>query len=243
MRSLTQLFALSLVMFAMITAFAASPASAAVCGDYPNQAAAQAAKDTLDGDGDGIFCEALPCPCSTDTGLPVADPPAAAPQKTYRYSGRITQVIDGDTIKVKIKKKVKTVRVIGIDTPEKNKPNVPLECGAKEATSAALKWSFGVPLDYDRDGLYDHGRKGREVKLRTDSSQTRTDQYGRLLAYVSRGSSDFGKKQVASGWAELFVFANNPFQRYAEYQGQFDATRAANLGVWSLCAGDFHSQQ
>jgi hypothetical protein len=39
--------------------------AAATCADYPNQAAAQAAGDTRDADGDGIYCESLPCPCST----------------------------------------------------------------------------------------------------------------------------------------------------------------------------------
>jgi hypothetical protein len=37
--------------------------AAAVCADYPNQAAAQRAADTRDADGDGIYCESLPCPC------------------------------------------------------------------------------------------------------------------------------------------------------------------------------------
>jgi hypothetical protein len=36
-----------------------------VCADYPNQAAAQFAGDTIDADHDGIYCESLPCPCST----------------------------------------------------------------------------------------------------------------------------------------------------------------------------------
>lgn len=34
-----------------------------VCADYPNQAAAQRAGDTVDADGDGVYCESLPCPC------------------------------------------------------------------------------------------------------------------------------------------------------------------------------------
>jgi hypothetical protein len=37
--------------------------AASVCADYPNQAAAQRAHDTRDGDHDGIDCEDLPCPC------------------------------------------------------------------------------------------------------------------------------------------------------------------------------------
>lgn len=40
------------------------PAQAATCKDFPNQAAAQKAHDTLDPDHDGVFCEDLPCPCS-----------------------------------------------------------------------------------------------------------------------------------------------------------------------------------
>ena len=34
----------------------------------PNQAAAQRAADTRDSDGDGVYCESLPCPCSTTSG-------------------------------------------------------------------------------------------------------------------------------------------------------------------------------
>jgi hypothetical protein len=39
-------------------------AQAATCGEYSSQAAAQHAHDTRDGDGDGIYCESLPCPCA-----------------------------------------------------------------------------------------------------------------------------------------------------------------------------------
>ena len=38
-------------------------ASTGTCDDYDNQAEAQRAKDTRDADGDGIYCETLPCPC------------------------------------------------------------------------------------------------------------------------------------------------------------------------------------
>ena len=37
--------------------------ASATCSDYSNQADAQRAKDTRDTDGDGIYCESLPCPC------------------------------------------------------------------------------------------------------------------------------------------------------------------------------------
>ncbi len=45
-----------------------SPAAAATCADFQNQAAAQRAANTRDADGDGVYCESLPCPCSRAGG-------------------------------------------------------------------------------------------------------------------------------------------------------------------------------
>lgn len=45
-----------------------APAQAASCSDYANQAEAQRAADTIDADGDGVYCESLPCPCSQEAG-------------------------------------------------------------------------------------------------------------------------------------------------------------------------------
>ncbi|MDA0161300.1 NucA/NucB deoxyribonuclease domain-containing protein [Solirubrobacter ginsenosidimutans] len=64
--------------------------AASVCADYPNQAAAQRAADTIDADGDGIYCESLPCPClrpgapaPTPEPTPVPTPaPSVAPAPT-----------------------------------------------------------------------------------------------------------------------------------------------------------------
>lgn len=75
-----RLLALLLVLVAGLAAgssgHAPSPAWAATCAEYPNQAAAQAAGDTRDADGDGIYCESLPCPCAT------APPTGSSPTTT-----------------------------------------------------------------------------------------------------------------------------------------------------------------
>src|SRR5690349_12628151 len=42
-----------------------TPAQAATCSQYSSQAAAQRAHDTRDADGDGVYCESLPCPCAS----------------------------------------------------------------------------------------------------------------------------------------------------------------------------------
>jgi hypothetical protein len=54
-------------------------ASAATCSDYATQAEAQRAADTRDGDGDGIYCESLPCPCLKPGGSSPPPPPAPPP--------------------------------------------------------------------------------------------------------------------------------------------------------------------
>src|SRR3954462_9881580 len=55
--------ALALLASATGHPVAVTPAHAATCGQYSNQAAAQRAHDTRDSDGDGAYCESLPCPC------------------------------------------------------------------------------------------------------------------------------------------------------------------------------------
>jgi hypothetical protein len=55
------------------------PALAATCAGYADQAAAQRAADTRDADGDGIYCESLPCPCLKPGGGGAATPAPPPP--------------------------------------------------------------------------------------------------------------------------------------------------------------------
>jgi hypothetical protein len=76
---------LAVVLAAFLIASAADApvptpiASAATCSAYANQAAAQRAHDTRDADGDGIYCESLPCPCARGTGGGSAPPAPSHP--------------------------------------------------------------------------------------------------------------------------------------------------------------------
>ena len=67
---------LAAVLVLVATATGSAASSRPVCADYPNQAAAQRAADTVDADGDGIYCESLPCPC-----LKPGESSAPAPEK------------------------------------------------------------------------------------------------------------------------------------------------------------------
>jgi hypothetical protein len=65
-----------LAAFVLLATFRGQPAHASTCANYANQAAAQRAADTRDGDGDGLYCESLPCPCAQ----PAAEPGGGVPK-------------------------------------------------------------------------------------------------------------------------------------------------------------------
>jgi micrococcal nuclease len=146
-------------------------------------------------------------------------------------------VIDGDTVKVRLRSGArKTVRLIGIDTPESRKPGVAVECGARKAAAHMTKLAFRAR----------GGRKvGHGVRLTTDPTQDRVDGYGRLLAYVNRLSdgTDLGRAVIRAGWAMAYVYDSKPFQRFALFSAAETHAEGSNRGVWASCDGDFHSEQ
>jgi len=212
--------------------------AAATCADYDSQAEAQRAADTRDADGDGIYCEALPCPCLKPGQDDTPDKPK--PPRTTNLSGRITDVIDGDTIKVRASAKSYTVRLIGIDTPETKKPGTAVECAGREATSNMLKLSFSAPRDTNGDGLLDaRGGDGRSVRLTGDRTQDRADRFKRLLAYAVVAGKSLGVEQITAGWSDVYVF-NKRFLQYDRFTTVRNKAKAAGAGAWTRCGGDFH---
>jgi micrococcal nuclease len=198
-----------------------------------------------DGDGDGVPDAQDACPTQTaytTNGCPVPPPPPPEPPSRMNFYAVVTGVIDGDTIKVRRGFYTRyTVRLIGIDTPETKKPGTPVECGGREATSSMFRLGFTRPRDTDGDGLRDRkGGKGRRVKVTTDPTQDRRDQFGRLLAYVKSWRGSFAGAQLRAGWATVYVFAD-PFEQLGRFQGVEASARDAGRGVWGRCGGNFHT--
>lgn len=195
------------------------------CSDFATQAQAQhlynkyapGDPDGLDSDDDGIACETLPCPCSFGTGTGGGGP---AVKHRIVQKARVVKVTDGDTIKVRItgKHRAKSVRLIGIDTPEAYGG---VECGGPQASRSM------------RQLLH----PGSRVKLTSDPTQDKVDRYGRLLRYVKRvrGQVDVNRRQLTRGWARVYVYEHNPFERVASYRHAKRKAKAAGRGIWSRC--------
>jgi endonuclease YncB( thermonuclease family) len=141
-----------------------------------------------------------------------ASPAAGAGAFTYR--GTVTNVVDGDTLDVRLASgKRERIRLIGIDTPERG------ACYAGKATERARQLAMSKP-----------------VVLRGDPSQDTRDRYGRLLAYVwIPGGKDLGYQLVAGGFAKVYVY-RDAFQRLPAYRNAEAAAKRVSGGQWKGCA-------
>lgn len=131
--------------------------------------------------------------------------------------GRVTRVVDGDTIRVQVGDRVERVRYIGVDTPESVKPATPVQCFAKAAAAANARLVAG-----------------QRVRLVADVEPR--DRYGRLLAYVYR--ADDGRfvnaALVGAGYARPLTIPPNV--RFAErFVALARSAREAQRGLWRAC--------
>lgn len=209
--------------------------AAATCSDFPNQAAAQRAHNTRDADGDGIYCESLPCPClkpgqgggQGGGGGRTPRRKKRAPKRAQAIAATITKAVDGDTVKVRAygaARRFYTIRLIGIDAPESSA----LRYGRADCGGADAKRYMKRIAPY-----------GLRVTLRTDPTQDTFDRYGRLLAYVDRRGGSLQARMLRAGWAGVYVYSR-PFQRLRGFRRAQAFAKRRGRGVYRLCGGRFH---
>lgn len=133
---------------------------------------------------------------------------------------RVNRVIDGDTIEVLIEGEPKTVRLIGINTPETVDPRRPVQCFGKEASNKMKE-------------LVD----GKWVRLEKDVSDT--DKYGRLLRYIflplENGESLFVDDYlVRQGYANAVSYPPD-VKYYEQFKKAEEEARRQNLGLFNKC--------
>jgi len=123
----------------------------------------------------------------------------------------LAKVVDGDTLRLK---DGRSVRLIGINTPEirrDGKPSEPLAEQARETVQSMLGRNAKVGLRFDRE---------------------RHDSYGRLLAhvYLADGQSIEAHLLNAGLAAQIVVPPNN--RNVACYRAAEQSARTAQKGVW-----------
>jgi micrococcal nuclease len=150
-------------------------------------------------------------------------PDAAAQQadgipNAHEATFEVVRVIDGDTIEVLIGHEKKTIRYIGINTPETVHPSKPAECFGREAS--------------DRNKAL---VEGKYVRLEKDISET--DKYGRLLRYVYVGDLMINEALVEGGYAYASTYP--PDVKYTDvFLKSEKSARENKRGLWSSACTD-----
>lgn len=152
---------------------------------------------------------ALMPPDPTGT-LTTATPDATLPSRT---PARVTEVVDGDTIRVEVNGEVYPVRYIGIDAPETVHPSEPVQWMGPEASEANRRLVAG-----------------QIVYLEQDVSDT--DRYGRLLRYVFLADGTFVNAElVRLGYALSSTYPPDVRHQELLRQMQREAREMAR-GLW-----------
>lgn len=124
-------------------------------------------------------------------------------------------IVDGDTIKIKLKNRVETVRLLLVDAPEMNDPKTGKQPYADEATTF----------------LTNMIQSSQTIKLEKDTSNR--DPYKRFLAYVYADEKSVQEALLENGLVRIYQDPKN--QKYLDKYTQIEATaKKKKIGIWSL---------
>jgi endonuclease YncB( thermonuclease family) len=129
-------------------------------------------------------------------------------------TGKVVEVVDGDTLNVLAGQETRAVRLIGIDAPERSHPSRSKEYLADEAAAALSSLC-----------------EGKTVRMETGDEDA--DRHGRLLRYVYLPEPDgrlVNLEMVRKGYAR--VNRRFRFSREAEFSMAEGEARREEAGIW-----------
>jgi micrococcal nuclease len=127
----------------------------------------------------------------------------------------LVETIDGDTIKVKVKGKLETIRYLLVDTPESKNPRTCVQPYAQEA--------FQRNNQLVRDG---------SLTMEFEQGNTR-DSYGRLLAYVYFDGKSVQETLLKEGFARVAYIINPPYKYLSQYKVDESYAKRNRVNIWS----------
>lgn len=131
-------------------------------------------------------------------------------------AAQVVQVVDGDTIKVRLQGRTYTVRLIGIDTPETLDPRKAVQCYGPEASSFAKRLL-----------------NNKTVYLETDKSQGELDKYSRMLRYVWLPDGQmYNYVSILEGYAREYTY-NSAYRYSSDFSSAQSDARANGRGLWN----------
>ncbi len=130
---------------------------------------------------------------------------------------RVVSVSDGDTIKVMMDKKIETIRLIGVDTPETVDPRRPVQCYGLEASNFTKKTLANA-----------------NIKLESDFIAGDRDKYKRLLRYVFlEDGQNFNQVLIEDGYGHEYTYQSQPYKYQEAFKRSEQFARENSRGLWA----------
>jgi len=130
----------------------------------------------------------------------------------------IIRIADGDTFTIDKGGEEVTLRLLGIDTPEKKSSFTEEECYGVEATQIIKR-------------LLD----GEEIRYETSKLSGELDRYGRVLAYVYLDDGTFVNAELVKRGVAMMYEKNTTHEHYDSLKILEIEAQKQGVGLWSVC--------
>lgn len=161
-----------------------------------------------------------------ENSIYIPPPPKEFPESVTKYFDMskinnsevtVTEVIDGDTIKVNLDGEEQLVRLIGVDSPE---------------SSVNSLFKIDEPFYYEATEFAKTKLLNNKINLLISADEfQRYDQYGRLLAAVVINEELFNIQLIKNGLARTY-FLENELIKSPEWIDQEAVARDNQSGIW-----------
>lgn len=127
----------------------------------------------------------------------------------------LVDIIDGDTIKVRVNGKMETVRYLLVDTPESKNPNKCVQLYAREAflRNSSLVKKGNLTLEFEQGNI--------------------RDTYGRLLAYVYVDGESIQGTLLKEGYGRVAYIMNPPYKYLEQFREDESLAKKRKINIWS----------
>ena len=129
----------------------------------------------------------------------------------------LDKCIDGDTASFKIKKEIKKVRFLAIDTMEVN-----------SGSTESMKYGK-MAKDYTCDRI----KKAKTITLEYDANSDKEDKYGRVLAFVYADDELLQKSLIKKGLARVY-YVYGDYKYLDELQKEEAIAKKNQIGIWGM---------
>ena len=129
---------------------------------------------------------------------------------------KFSECVDGDTVKIILKNKEETLRLLAVDTPESVHPTKGVEYYGKEAS------------DYTCNLV----KNAKKIEIEYDDDSDKTDKYDRLLVWVFVDGKLLQKELVSNGYAKI-AYLYGDYKYTSELEEAQELASTKNIGIWN----------